>query len=133
MSTDKQAIILGSGPGGLAAVLEAKRQGLEPVLISPEEIGGNALWHSLVPSKALIYAARHIRQAEQLGAVWDSSHWPEIMRRQEQTIKQLAQYSQSLLENVTYINDSARMIPGQSHTVAVETASGDRYESDLLI
>ncbi len=49
--------IIGGGPAGVTAALEAARHGAAVTLISDGPIGGRAGWHSLLPSKILLHAA----------------------------------------------------------------------------
>lgn len=50
-------IILGAGPGGMEAALQAGKAGLKVALISNAKIGGRATFGSLVPSKVWLTAA----------------------------------------------------------------------------
>lgn len=51
------AIVIGSGPGGGAAAVEAARLGSLVALIEADRVGGCATWHSLLPSKVWLTAA----------------------------------------------------------------------------
>lgn len=56
----KDIVVIGAGPGGLAAAYEAGRLGASVTLVESEHIGGRATWHSLLPSKAWLTAADHV-------------------------------------------------------------------------
>ncbi len=64
----KKIIVIGGGPGGLAAAKEAARLGGSVTLIEQERAGGRAMWHSLIPSKVWLAAmnllddSRHSRE-----------------------------------------------------------------------
>lgn len=50
-------VVLGAGPGGIEAALQASAAGLKVALISNAKIGGRATFGSLVPSKVWLTAA----------------------------------------------------------------------------
>ncbi|MBN2303379.1 MAG: NAD(P)/FAD-dependent oxidoreductase [Anaerolineae bacterium] len=50
-------VIIGAGPAGITAALEAARLGADVTLIEREYVGGRANWHSLLPSKVWLSAA----------------------------------------------------------------------------
>ncbi len=55
--------VIGAGSGGLVAAVGATKLGLSTALINGGAIGGDCLNHGCVPSKALLQAARAIRNA----------------------------------------------------------------------
>jgi dihydrolipoamide dehydrogenase len=59
--------VIGGGPAGIGAALEAAMLGAEASLISTEDVGGRATWHSLVPSKVCLTAADHLAEAAHFG------------------------------------------------------------------
>ena len=61
MSDERQIVVIGAGPAGLVAAREAARLGAQVYLFSDGPMGGRAGWHSLLPSKVVLQAAR--RQA----------------------------------------------------------------------
>jgi NAD(P)H dehydrogenase (quinone) len=58
-----RVVVIGGGPAGVTAALEAATLGGEVTLASTEPIGGRANWHSLVPSKVYLTAADHLGEA----------------------------------------------------------------------
>jgi dihydrolipoamide dehydrogenase len=60
----KRVAVIGAGPGGYAAAFLAADLGLDVVLIDPDpNPGGVCLFRGCIPSKALLHAARLIREA----------------------------------------------------------------------
>jgi len=53
----KDVVVIGGGPGGVAAAKEAGKLGASVGLVEQDRPGGRALWHSLVPSKVWLDAA----------------------------------------------------------------------------
>lgn len=62
-------VVIGGGPAGVAAALEASMAGGEVTLVHAEPIGGRATWHSLVPSKVYLSAADALDDADRQGAL----------------------------------------------------------------
>lgn len=63
-------IILGAGPGGYEAALDAAHRGFDVTLIDEKEIGGTCLNRGCIPTKAYLASAERlqaIRDAEDLG------------------------------------------------------------------
>ncbi|MFO7653482.1 MAG: dihydrolipoyl dehydrogenase [Candidatus Krumholzibacteriia bacterium] len=60
-----QLVVIGGGPAGYLAMFRAAELGLDVTLVDPEENpGGVCLYRGCIPSKALLHAARVIREAE---------------------------------------------------------------------
>lgn len=80
-----QVVVWGAGPGGVAAALTALRRGDQVTVIEAAHLGGNALHHSLVPSKVLLEAAAAQRwdgpqsDAGRAGQAWQA--WMAHQRR----------------------------------------------------
>jgi dihydrolipoamide dehydrogenase len=65
-----QLAIIGAGPGGHAAAFRAADLGLQVTVIDAEERpGGVCLLRGCIPSKALLHAAKVVREAEEAGAI----------------------------------------------------------------
>jgi dihydrolipoamide dehydrogenase len=65
-----QLAIIGAGPGGHAAAFRAADLGLQVTVIDAEERpGGVCLLRGCIPSKALLHAAKIIREAEEASAI----------------------------------------------------------------
>ena len=56
-------IVIGAGPGGYEAALEAAAGGLHTALIEKKAVGGTCLNHGCIPTKALLHAAELYRGA----------------------------------------------------------------------
>ena len=70
-------LVIGSGPAGITAALEAAELGCEVTLIGTERVGGRANWNSLLPSKVLLTAADHLDEASHLPALGLAAIAPE--------------------------------------------------------
>ncbi|MCL5116117.1 MAG: NAD(P)/FAD-dependent oxidoreductase [Firmicutes bacterium] len=118
-----QIVVLGAGPGGLAAAHEGIRHGHNVTLVDPEGLGGNALKHSLIPSKVLIQAAETLNRAGEWGARWDASSWQAIMEVQTRLINDAERDAKRLLSQARVIAEFAHLasarhvVTDTSHTV----------------
>lgn len=95
-------IILGAGPGGIEAALQAGKAGLKVALISNAKIGGRATFGSLVPSKVWLTTAEKnamTRHLETFG-LWGKQPVFDIQtlnqRIQQQSAAASARYSDAL-------------------------------------
>lgn len=85
----KHMVVVGSGPAGIEAALEGADLGARTSLVVEEALGGNAVQHSLVPSKVMIAAASGRHQAAAIGAEVGPVDWGSLARRvvQEQELE----------------------------------------------
>jgi len=61
-----QLVVIGAGPGGYAAAFKAADLGLDVTIVEPRENPGGVCLHvGCIPSKALLHAAKLIREAEE--------------------------------------------------------------------
>ena len=58
-------IVIGAGPGGYEAALEAARGGLRTALVEAAGVGGTCLWRGCIPTKILLHTAQLARAARQ--------------------------------------------------------------------
>lgn len=121
----KSIIVIGAGPGGYAAALEAAQAGISVTLVDAMEIGGTCLNRGCIPSKFLLArakeAAEHVPMT-QLVAGKDAL-LATLRQRQEQAAK----------------TSSIKRITGKAHLVSdrqVEVVSGNirtALEADAII
>jgi dihydrolipoamide dehydrogenase len=62
-----ELVVIGGGPGGIAAAEEAARLGAHVTLVERTDLGGRAMWHSLLPSKAWLSLAEQWRARDHFG------------------------------------------------------------------
>lgn len=91
-------IVIGAGPGGIAAAKEAKRLGAKVALIEKEKIGGVCLNNGCIPTKTLIHEAKIFHAASNairgekilLPGYIPSSfkpNWPKMLEKAESVIR----------------------------------------------
>jgi pyruvate/2-oxoglutarate dehydrogenase complex dihydrolipoamide dehydrogenase (E3) component len=60
----KKVLIIGGGPGGYTAALEAAKRGLQVTLVEEERVGGTCLNVGCIPTKALLEASTLYRRLQ---------------------------------------------------------------------
>ena len=96
LAEHREVIVVGGGPAGYHAALEARKKGYEVLLIEKEQVGGVCLHQGCIPSKLLAETARRMAQArtnDNYGILTEglSFHYPKYLAMQQQQIKQSEQ------------------------------------------
>lgn len=104
-------VVLGGGPAGLAAAAEVLQAGHAATVVEPAAPGGNALFHSLVPSKVLIEGAA--------AGPGGPDAWAGWMRRQRHVITELAAKAREELRGARIVRGTARLVRRQGRVEAV--------------
>ena len=120
-----EILVLGAGPGGISAALEALRHGHRVTIIDPEGLGGNALKHSLVPSKVLIQAADVERKMADwgVGSLSHGEDWTRLMAWQKERVQAGIHAAAVQLQRARIIEEAAdwlsprEVVTAKSHTV----------------
>ncbi|MDA8193147.1 MAG: FAD-dependent oxidoreductase [Thermaerobacter sp.] len=134
MAEMKHFVILGAGPGGMAAAVRAVSQGHRVTVFDPEGWGGNAVNHSLVPSKALLQAAQVVDRARGLGAAWDISRWAAVMQDQTEKIARLRTAAANAARGAVLRREAGRLVSADGRRVRVQgQETGAILEGDVLI
>ncbi len=131
--TEFDLAILGAGPGGYVAALQAAKLGAEVALIEKENIGGTCLNWGCIPTKALISSAelyRKTREASSLGVNIDevSINMAGMIKRKDRVVTKLVRGIEYLLKNegVTVFQGEGEFVrPGEI------TVTGDNYCQDI--
>lgn len=126
----RQLVVIGAGPGGYAAAFHAADLGLRVTLIDKEpNPGGACLYRGCIPTKAILHAAKLIRDAHGAGEMGIDFGDPKIDPAQlrawkngivEKLTKGLGYLSKK--RKIDYIQGTGAFL--DSHTVEVQTAAG---------
>lgn len=128
-------IVVGGGPGGYAAALHAARRGDRVTLVEAQGVGGTCLHRGCIPTKAMVEAARMLRDAGRagdfgirLGAV--SLDYPALLARRDRVVASLVAGLGQLLRSsgVTVVAGHATLLAGP----AVEVG-GRRLAADAVV
>jgi len=76
---ETQLLIIGGGPGGYPAALHASDHGIKVTLVDADpKLGGVCLNRGCIPSKALLHAAKVVREAHEMAALGIAFGEPKI-------------------------------------------------------
>lgn len=125
--------IVGGGPGGYVAAIDAARRGARVVLVERKRVGGTCLNVGCIPTKALATAAELLVRCRQAGEIGLSIpeagvDLPRLMAYKRSIIEQLVGGVEQLLKSrrVRLLCGTARMT--SPNTLSVEHAEGARQE-----
>lgn len=91
---DADIVILGGGPGGYVAAIEAAKQDAKVVLIEKENLGGTCLNWGCIPTKALVRSSEVyelVKNSEEYGIFKSSTSFDfaKIMERKNNVVREL--------------------------------------------
>lgn len=127
MNFDYDLIVIGAGPGGLAASERVASYGARVAIVERDQVGGTCVVHGCIPEKLMTYAASFLQffqSADEYGwgNVSSQFDWSQFMKAKEQHIQHLSQVHIEHLQKAKaeLINGQARFL--DTHTVEI----GDR-------
>ena len=130
-----ELIVIGAGPGGLAAALSAAQGGKKTLLIERSEVGGTCLNHGCIPTKALLACAElydRSRGGKQFGVpeVTAPFVFDAAAKHRDSVVKRLRAGAQFLIKRsgLTFLSGEARLVDDRT----VETAQGSFRFDDLI-
>ncbi len=138
----QKIVVIGGGPAGYPAALEAARLGAQVILVEKQWLGGVCLNCGCIPSKSLLDGAHKLALSAQL-ARWrgetftpglETAAWPALQERQQKATQKLVQGIGFLLKKagVTVLNGTGSLV--DEHTVLVKTAQGsESLQADGVI
>ncbi len=124
MAFDYDLIVIGAGPGGLAASERSASYGAKVAIVERDQVGGTCVIHGCIPEKLMTYAASFLQffqNADEYG--WGSIScqfdWSQFMKAKDQHIKHLSQVHIEHLQKakVELIYGQARFL--NAHTLEI--------------
>jgi len=95
-------IVVGAGPGGYTAALEASREGLRVAVVEKEQVGGTCLNHGCIPTKCLVHDAVLVHEARHAdfltGRQGLGVSMPAVMARKRGVVRRLVGGVEALLK-----------------------------------
>lgn len=100
---DYDIAIIGGGPGGYVAAINAGKRKVKVALIEKSELGGTCLNRGCIPTKTLIHSAKllqDIKSAQKFGIIADDTKidWNFIQKNTARTVKTLTKGVKNLLK-----------------------------------
>ncbi len=134
MSTDMDVIVIGSGPGGEAAVSRLVKGGLSVALVEKELIGGECAYWACIPSKTLLRAVQARAEASDVAGLGTPPlDWAGLRNYRDYMIRHLDDTEQVTgyrKRGVTVIKGTARLIGRNPWQIQV---AGQQLTADHVI
>ena len=131
-------IVIGAGPGGYEAAIEAAKSGMKTALIERRELGGTCLNRGCIPTKTLLHTAelyREVRGASTIGLEAENLRcdMAQLQARKNAVVEQLRGGIASLMKanKVTVIQGSASIV--DSGRVRIEPEGTELETEHILI
>lgn len=126
MATTFDLIIIGAGPGGYEAAVEAAREGKQVLVIERSHFGGTCLNEGCIPTKCLCHSAEvldEVRQSAALGVQTADVQFSlqDAMARKDGVVEKLRAGIEALMKTpgITFVQGEAKFKVGDAHTVIV--------------
>lgn len=138
--TPLRVIVVGGGPAGYAAALEAARLGASVTLVEVERPGGQCVHHTCIPTAAMLSGTATFLDAQEaaFAGVFDLGEeirWGRLVARKDRLAAQLASGI-----GVSLARAGVEVVPGRANLVTpacVEIAGGDgsttRRDADAIV
>lgn len=132
-------LIIGGGPGGYLAAERAAQGGLKVLLFEKNRIGGVCLNEGCIPSKALLYAAktlRHAQEGEPFGVVCGdiSLNHAAAVARKDRVVKRLTTGVASTLRKLgAEVVAAKATLAGQQDGIFSVEADGTLYKGKRVV
>ncbi|MCU0703057.1 MAG: dihydrolipoyl dehydrogenase [Fimbriiglobus sp.] len=138
---ETQLLVIGGGPGGYPAALHAADHGMKVILVDEDpKLGGVCLNRGCIPSKALLHAAKIIREAHHAADMGISFPEPKIdldkMRAfvQQKVVGKLTSGIAQLCKgrNAEHVRGHAEFIDANTVKVTGDTPTTIRFEKCVI-
>jgi len=131
---DYQLIVIGSGPGGYVAAIQAAELGLGKVaVIEKSEVGGTCLNRGCIPTKTFLHSANlytELRHSEKLGITIEKAavDIAKLYARKNEVVVQLQTGIKGLLKakGITLMSGAAKIIAAGKVTVNEEVLTTEK-------
>jgi len=127
-------IIIGAGPAGYTAAIEAARKNFEVILIEKHKLGGVCLNYGCIPTKSIWASCeliKKIKNSEKFGLSAECKfNYEDILNRKEKIVKDL----RDNLERFILLN-KIKILYGEAEIIKenVILLNGEELEADKII
>lgn len=103
MENKFQVIIIGGGPAGYEAAIEAAKKGMKTALVEAGELGGTCLNRGCIPTKTILHSVDLYGEIKKSGGIGIHAgeitfHMEEVQKRKEEVLTQLRSGIQALMK-----------------------------------
>lgn len=128
-------VVLGGGPGGYHAALQAAHKGLSVALVEKNEVGGVCLNEGCVPTKTLLNSGKLLSTKEGFGVLREKGGLDiaALQERKESIIATLRKSIQSSLKNAGVTTVTGVGILSKSHDVFDITVNDETLAAKSVI
>lgn len=103
MEFDYDLLVIGAGPGGLAAAKQVAKYGARVAIAEQDLVGGTCVIRGCIPEKLLSFAAEFSEESQEAaGYGWNQQrntfNWEQFISAKEQEIRRLNQVHNQALE-----------------------------------
>lgn len=123
-------VVIGAGPGGYVAALQAAKMGAGVVLVEKDAVGGTCLNRGCIPTKAFARSAEVFRELKNASAYGCTAgqievDWKRVVTRKNDAVKKLTDGIHYLLNKhgARLVNGTGRLLDG--NTVLVKVSGGE--------
>ncbi|MFA6809370.1 MAG: FAD-dependent oxidoreductase, partial [Eubacteriales bacterium] len=113
---ESDIVIIGGGPGGYVAAIQAAKMGANVIVVEMDKVGGTCLNRGCIPTKSLVRSAevfKEIKEAENFGIAVENAtiSMKKVIERKNNIVKQLVQGIEYLLDknNIKVIKGKAEI------------------------
>ena len=140
ISPHNRLVVIGSGPGGYVAALEAAKAGFEVTVVESASLGGVCLNWGCIPTKALLKSVQTMNHARE-GAAYGFTtgdvqpDTERIFARSREVAATMSKGIEFLFRkaSVKLVAGSGRILPGKLVEVTAEDGSVEVLQSDHII
>lgn len=140
MSTTKEVIVIGGGPGGYVAAIRAAQLGGNVTLIEKNNLGGTCLNVGCIPTKVLLHTADLLDEAKRatefgIDLMINGYDWKKVLRKKNETIQQLERGINSLLKanKIKLVNGTASFVSKNTLAVTKMDGTTEEIKGDKII
>lgn len=131
MKNEYDIIVIGSGPGGEGAAMQAAKAGKHVAVIDDLPVGGNCTHRTTIPSKVLRHA---VRQLAESGKFENANH-QNLVKTAESVIRQQVKLRRGFYERnlVDIIQGRAAFVDEHTVEVTKPGALAENYKADAFV
>lgn len=138
MDTQYDLIVIGAGPGGYVAAIEAAKYGMKTAIVEKDKLGGTCLNRGCIPTKAIMHASelyREMLSGGQFGITAEAVRYDmgKIHLYKDEVVDKLRNGVATLMKKykIDVYNDCASIGPG--HEVLLKSSAIKLKGEKILI